>query len=90
MCDFCDYVSKAHNFSIFGVRFGVRTLPEPEPDLLEPEPTVRFGVQGNPPNRTDGPVTGSAKNGKEPDRTELLQHYLYSITKLSTFLQGEH
>jgi hypothetical protein len=56
------------------VRFGVRTQPEPEPDLLEPEPTVRFRVRGNTPNRTDGSVSSSAKNGKEPDRTELLQH----------------
>jgi hypothetical protein len=58
------------------VRFGVQALPEPEPDLLEPEPTVRLAVQGNTPNRTDGPVSGSAKNGKEPDRTEPYHHYV--------------
>ena len=69
-----DYVSKAHNFPSFRVRFGFGEVPNAEPDLIEPEPMVRFRVRENPPNRTDGPVTGSAKNGKEPDRTELLQH----------------
>jgi hypothetical protein len=49
------------------VRFGVQALPEPELDPLEPEPMVRFRVQGNTPNWTDSLVSGSAKTGKEPD-----------------------
>ena len=48
-----DYVSKAHNFPSFRVRFGIRNLPEPEPDLIEPEPMVQFRVRENPPNRTE-------------------------------------
>jgi hypothetical protein len=53
--------------STLRVWFGVRALPEPEPDLLEPEPMVWFRVRGNTPNRTDSPVSGSGKTGKEPD-----------------------
>jgi hypothetical protein len=37
---------------------------------------VQFKVQENHLNWTDGPVSSSAKNGQEPDRTELLQHYV--------------
>jgi hypothetical protein len=36
---------------------------------------VWFRVRGNTPNRTDGSVSGSAKYGKEPDRTEPFHHY---------------
>jgi hypothetical protein len=36
---------------------------------------VRFKVRGNTPNRTDGLVSSSAKNGKELDRTEPYHHY---------------
>ena len=64
----------------------VQTLPKPKPDLLEPEPMVQFRVQGNPLNWSNGPVTGSAKNGKEPDQTKLSQHYmlLHSIPFVHT------
>jgi hypothetical protein len=61
---------------LFQVRFGVRTLPEPEPNLFEPEPMVQFGVRANTPNRTNGLVRGSGKRPPEPNRTELYHHYV--------------
>jgi hypothetical protein len=66
--NFLDYVSGIIKNLLVSVRFGIRTLAEPEPDQYEPEPRVWFGVRGNTPNRTGGPVRGSGKNPK--NRTE--------------------
>ncbi|KAH9044231.1 hypothetical protein EDB84DRAFT_1674518 [Lactarius hengduanensis] len=54
----------------------VRGGVEPEPNQCEPEPMVQFGVRPRPLNRTNGPVRGSGKKVKEPNRTEPYHHYL--------------
>jgi hypothetical protein len=59
MHDFFDYVSKAHYYPL-GPVWCVQAHPEPEPDLLEPELMVKFRVQENHLNQTDGLVSDSA------------------------------
>jgi hypothetical protein len=60
----------------------VQTGSEPEPDLIETEPVVRFQVQPTPPNLTSvqfGVLSFQSKNQTEPD---------YGNTSTSCQLKG--